>query len=127
VVIPERSEAAEVSIEDTIRAAVREEVERALQPLAAEIARLRAVPAIAAAPAVSEDDYLALDICEQICGYAVSTLRKAIAAGELPAKKGKKEWRVRRGDLKAWIQKRSGDGLDIETKAERILAGTRRR
>jgi len=110
-----------VSIEEILRAAVRDEIEAAVRPLREQLARLSQ-----SAPAVSDDDELALTDAAVVSGYSVITLRKAIRAKELTAVRGLKEWRVRRGDLRAWMNSKPNVSalrpVDISAKAAKMLA-----
>ena len=110
-----------MSIEETLRSVVREEVEAVVRPLREQLARLTLN-----APAVSDLDELGLSAAAEVSGYAVPTLRRAIRSSELAAVKGLKEWRVRRGDLRAWMHRNHDAGtlrpLDISAKAEKMLA-----
>jgi excisionase family DNA binding protein len=57
------------------------------------------------------------------CGVSVRTLRAAIKAGELPASKVGREYRVRRADLTAWMTGRRVEPRQTEqTPAERAIA-----
>lgn len=110
-----------MTIEETLRAVVREEIEAALAPLREQLGRVSL-----SAPAVSDEDELGLGEAATASGYSVDTLRKEIAANRLAGAKGRKEWRVRRGDLKAWMHRKVNTGalrpLDISAKADKMLA-----
>lgn len=109
-------------IEDILRTIVREEVEAAVAPIREQLMRMAW-----SAPATSDEDELSLLDAEKACGYSPITLRKAIRAKELAGLKGGKEWRTRRGDLKAWMarkrpQTHALSHVAIAAKADAMLA-----
>lgn len=120
-----------MSVEEALRKVVLEALEERLRPLEAELARLRTLQS-SAPTSVDDDpgDLLSLAECEEVGGYKPNTVRKAIRQKKLAAVKGKKEWRVKRGDLLAWIAKRPVHTLsstDVAAKADRLLARAVRR
>lgn len=114
-----------MSIDDVlgekIETVVRRVLEEQLQPLFEMVARLAPGPT----KPQSDDDELSLKQIKSQYGYAPDTVRGWIKDNEIAAKKGPKEWRVRRGDLKVKIGKSSGPAsvVDIRAKVEKMLAG----
>jgi hypothetical protein len=111
----------DVSCEEQLRNTVREELEAALRPIREQLARVSLT-----APATSDEDELSLGDAAVVSGYSPITLRKAIRAKALAGVKGLKEWRVRRGDLKAWMHRRPNAGalrpVDISAEVDKMLA-----
>ena len=102
-------------IRQAVREALRDELPRAL----------REGLGIGSAAAANNDGEEALDLeeCSRLSGYAVGTLRKAIKKGKLAAKKGAKEWRVRRADLLAWEGRpqKMPSVVDLRAKAAKMI------
>lgn len=110
-----------MNFEEVLRKIVLDALDERLRPFEERLSRLQFN-----APATGDPgDLLALPDCAKESGYAPNTLRKAIRAGKLAAVKGPKEWRVKRGDLLAWVAKRPAyalSSLDVASKADRLLA-----
>jgi len=77
----------------------------------------------------NDEEEISLAECKRLSGYSVETIRRWIREGSLPARKGAKEWRVRRGDLKAKQGSPSPafSVVDIRREVEKIRAGGRGR
>lgn len=107
-----------------LETAVRKVLEERLRPIEEQLARL--TPATQKPP--DDEEEISLAAAKRLSGYSVDTLRRWIRVGKLAAKKGAKEWRVRRGDLKRATGRSSGhlSVVDIRSKAEKILAGGRK-
>jgi excisionase family DNA binding protein len=75
------------------------------------------------------NEEIPLSEASRLSGYSVDTLRRWIREKELPARKGAKEWRVRRADLAAAIGASSGPAsvVDIREDVRKIRAGGRGR
>jgi hypothetical protein len=103
------------NFEQMLRNLIREKLVEGLRPIREQLDRLNV-----AAPAVSDEDELSLGAAGVVSSYAPATLREAIHAG-LAALKGRKEWRVKRGELKAWMH-RSG-----RRRSRRVMSTSPRR
>lgn len=104
---------------------VRRVVAEMIGPIHEQLARLTPGPV---KPQTDEDELSLRQIKEQY-GYSPDTVRGWIDDDKLPAKKGAKEWRVRRGDLKVKIgmSSKGASVVDIRSKAAKMLAGGRGR
>jgi Helix-turn-helix domain len=108
-------------LEDVVRRVLEEQ----LQPLREQIALLATTPA----SGQNDEDELSLRQISEQYGYAPNTVRRWIRDGEIAAKKGPKEWRIRRADLRIKIGTSSGPAsvVDIRSKVEKMLSTGRGR
>jgi hypothetical protein len=120
-----------LSLDAAIREALLDALKSPEGQAAIRTAVAEAIPDPPAAPVPLHDDAeeISLAECKRLSGYSVDTLRRWIKDGSLPARKGAKEWRVRRGDLKA---KQGSPGtafsvVDIRDEVRKIRAGGRGR
>jgi len=88
-----------MTFEETLRSIVREELRGVLRDA------LPPPPAPPAPAAGADDRALTVPEAAAYASYTAETLMERIRAGDLPAHKpkGSREWRVRFGDLKAWL------------------------
>lgn len=109
-----------MSIEETIRLVVREEVRSAMRELLAE-AR--------AAPAGNPDEKLTKAEAAALAGASLSTVQRWISSGELPVEKKNRHIRVRRGDLEALLTRShqivKGSEADADELADRLIRESR--
>ncbi len=111
-----------MSFEETIRAAVRDEVRLAVREvLAPVIAKL--------AEAASDGEFLSVSGAAKFLGASRAGVRKWIAEGRLPRYRAGKAIRVRRGDLLAFLQQeeQGGGRRTIDEQVTSILSGVARR
>ncbi len=119
----------------TLDAALRAAIVAALQSPEGQAAIRAAVAEAVPAPAppielpLDPNEEISLSEASRLSGYSVETLRRWIKENTLPARKGAKEWRVRRGDLNATVGKPSGPAslVDIREEVRKIRAGGRGR
>jgi excisionase family DNA binding protein len=116
-----------VTFEETLRAVVFQVLDERLRPIEDRLERLAARQS-SAPPEPARGVLLSLSQASGECGFVVDTVRRAIRRGDLAGVKGRKEWRVKRGDLLAWLEKRTAHALssvDVSAKASRLLARAR--
>jgi hypothetical protein len=118
----------------SLDAAIREALIEALRSpegrAAIRAAVVEAIPEpVQTVPERDPDEEISLAEAKRISGYSVETLRRWIDGGKLAAKKGPKEWRVRRGDLDRATGSSSGPAsvVDIREEVRQIRAGGRGR
>lgn len=119
------------SLDLALRAAIVAALESPEGQAAIRAAVAEAVPAPALPIELprDENEEIPLSAACREKGYSVETLRRWIREGKLHARKGAKEWRVRRGDLNAALGKPSGPAsvVDIREEVAKIRAGGRGR
>jgi excisionase family DNA binding protein len=110
-----------MSLEDTVRTLIREEVQRVLrEELPAAIAELR--PASDAG-----EQYLSVDKAAAIADVHPDTVRTWVKSGRLPEHRAGRELRILRSDLRRFLASVSANGHRASAEQEAVAILARRR
>ena len=99
------------TLEEVIRAIVRDEVRAAVA---------EALARSGAAPAVHEGGYLSIARAARFAAVAPGTLRRWIRTGRLPVRRAGRVYRIARAELEAFLE-RNGASAAVAAKARAVV------
>lgn len=98
------------TLEEIVRAIVREEVQAAVREVMTRNAR---------GPPAGEDGYLSISAAARFASVAPGTLRRWIRTGRLPVRRAGRVYRIARAELEAFLE-REGRDVDVVARAREI-------